>query len=245
MRSDEVAAHRDMRTLRVLFVGDSITYGTSRVDQSQIFTEILHRDLPSILHRPVEVLNASASASTIDNELSYVRSRGTFSSDMVQLVLKSDDLTQSRSTMSEVGDDLPHEHPDAVIGELYSRYIKPRILHGSRHVDAGDSTCANTDKVIGSNLADLDSFQALVSRQWGRMAIVYLAFRHDIPIESARSSSSLREWLSTRSVPLLDFTSAEFPYSSAQITLDNGTHFNSKWNLIFAEAIEKLLPELN
>jgi hypothetical protein len=79
MRSDEVPALRDPHTLRILFVGDSITYGTSRIDQRQIFPEILHRDLRSIVQRPVEVLNASASSWAIDNELSYVRSRGRFS----------------------------------------------------------------------------------------------------------------------------------------------------------------------
>ena len=44
MRSDELPSQRAAGALRLLFVGDSITYGTTRVDQREIFTEILHRE---------------------------------------------------------------------------------------------------------------------------------------------------------------------------------------------------------
>jgi hypothetical protein len=60
--SAEVASRPAPNTLPILFVGDSIPHGTSRIDQKQIFAEILHRDLAFTLHRPVEVLNASAGA---------------------------------------------------------------------------------------------------------------------------------------------------------------------------------------
>ncbi|MGD0631323.1 MAG: hypothetical protein ABR987_18500, partial [Terracidiphilus sp.] len=83
MRSEDVPAVRPVGTLRLMFVGDSITYGTSRVDQQQLFTELVHRELPAIVHRPVEVLNASAGAWAPDNELAYIRSRGIFQSDIV------------------------------------------------------------------------------------------------------------------------------------------------------------------
>ena len=72
MRSDDVPPSRDPNRLRIMFLGDSLTYGTSRVDQSQIFTEILHRNLPSVVHKPVDVLNASAGAWAPDNEVSYI-----------------------------------------------------------------------------------------------------------------------------------------------------------------------------
>jgi hypothetical protein len=62
MRSDDVPPTRPAGVVRLLFVGDSLTYGTTHVDQSQLFTQIVGRGLPAIVHHPVEVLNASASA---------------------------------------------------------------------------------------------------------------------------------------------------------------------------------------
>src|SRR5437868_2879749 len=78
MRSPEVRPTKAPGVLRVLFLGDSITYGTTFVDQSQIFTSLLVPRLRAKVGREVEVLNASAGAWAIGNELGYLQSRGTF-----------------------------------------------------------------------------------------------------------------------------------------------------------------------
>ncbi len=244
MRSDEVSARRAPGTLRILFVGDSITYGTSRVDQRQLFTEILHRDLPTIVHRPVEVLNASAGGWAIDNEYSYVRSRGAFQSDLVLLVLNSGDLSQRRSTMAEVGFELWSQRPSTAIEELYLRYVKPRLFHTAIAVDAGDVADQSAETTIRGNLSELDSFQALVASQGSRLVIAYVPFRMDIPDGSAHWLALLKAWTASRHVPLLDLTSAEAPYPSQEITLDHGLHLNAIGHLAVAHEMEKLLPAL-
>jgi lysophospholipase L1-like esterase len=236
MRSDEFTPAHNAKGFRLLFVGDSLTYGTSRIDQSQIFTEILHRDLPAIIHRPVEVLNASAGGWAIDNELSFVQSRGTFQSDVVVLVLNSGDLTQPRSTIQDVSPNLALHNFGSAAGELYARWLKPRLF--PRH-DSGENPFTDPGKTIRSNLSDLDRFQQLVSSQGARMAIVYLPFRGDIPGASAPSLAVLQSWTTAHHVPLLDLTSAESAHSARAITLDNGVHLNARGNLVVAQAIEK------
>jgi hypothetical protein len=243
MRSEEVPPSRDPGRLRILFVGDSLTYGTSRVDQSQIFTEILHRELPSIVHKPVDVLNASAGAWAPDNEVSYIRSRGIFQSDLVVFVLNDGDVTQPRATMKEVGDDSPSTRPATAIGELWTRYLKARLLHVVRKSDAGTSIAANSDQVVQGNLRDLDAADALVTARGARMAIVFLPFRLDIPDKSAQAESTVRDWCAAHHVPMLDLTAAELPYSISDLDLDNGYHFNARGNAIVADGILKLWPQ--
>jgi hypothetical protein len=244
MRSDEIAANHTPRTLRLLFVGDSLTYGTTQVDQKAIFTEILHHDLPAIEHRPVEVLNASAGAWAPDNELAYVQSRGTFDSDIVLLVLNDGDLTQPRATTAEIGDGLLQKRPATAIGELYTRYIRPRLAHAAGRGDAGDSVSAHGGDVMRKNVADLDEFAALVSSHGARLILIYIPFRKDIPQESKESAAKLYTWSSAHQVAMADLTSAETPYTSSEITLDNGIHFNRQGHLVVARAIEQLWPEL-
>src|SRR5437763_17186053 len=41
LRCPEFTANKPPGTLRILFVGDSVTYGTTHVDQSKIFTSLL------------------------------------------------------------------------------------------------------------------------------------------------------------------------------------------------------------
>lgn len=238
MRSGEVPAHRIPHTLRLMFVGDSIAYGTTQVDQNAIFTQIVRRELPSIVHEPVEVLNASAGAWAIDNELSYVRSRGIFQSDIVLLVLNDGDLNQPRSTIAQIGDNTPVSRPATAIGELYTRYFRPRIFHILRRPDAGDSASEGGGDIARENLADLDAFQALVAGQHAEFVIVFTPFRIDVPVASARAETAFRSWAAAHQVPFLDLTAAEQPHPVREITLE-GVHFNKAGNRVVAEAIEK------
>jgi len=239
MRSDEIPSMHQAAVLRLMFVGDSITYGTSRVDQDQLFTELMHRDLPAIVHRPVEVLNASAGAWAPDNELSYIRSRGIFQSDIVLLVLNDGDLTQPRNTIAAVGDDSPQKRPATAIGELFTRYIKPRIGHFLGRGDAGDRIVANRDDVIRGNLEDLDRFDELVKSQGSRLIMVYIPFRRDIPALSHFSALTLTAWCGAHHVRMFDLTSAETPYSAKEITLDNGVHLNARGHSVIAQQLER------
>jgi len=242
MRSDEVPPYRDPSHLRIMFVGDSLTYGTSRVDQSKIFTEILHRKLPSIVHKPVDVLNASAGAWAPDNEVSYIRSRGIFQSDIVVLVLNDGDVTQPRATMQEVGEESPSSRPATAIGELWTRYMKPRLLHSFVKIDAGTSIAPDAAEVVGSNLRDLDAADSLVSEGGARLVIVFLPFRLDVPEKSARAQVIIRDWCAAHHVAMLDLTATEQPYSISDLDLDNGYHFNANGNSIVADGILRLWP---
>ncbi|HVC46712.1 MAG TPA: SGNH/GDSL hydrolase family protein [Terracidiphilus sp.] len=243
MRSADFQPVKPRHTYRILFVGDSITYGSTRIDQSQIFTQLLRRSLPTVIHQPVEVLNASASAWAIDNELSFVRSRGVFQSNVVVLVLNSGDLSQTRAKMLGVNDEIPSQPPASALSELYYRLIKPYFLHLHRRIDAGDSTSQVTEQVIRANLADLDTFRTLVESQHAQFVIVYAPFRNEIPTISSRSAVLLHAWCAAHHVPLMDLTSVEAQYNTSQITLE-GVHFNTFGNRVVADAILKRWPSL-
>jgi len=244
MRSDEVQETHRKGTLRLLFVGDSVTYGTTRVDQGKIFTEVLHRELPAIAHQPVEVLNASAGAWAPSNELSYIQSRGIFQSDIVLMVLNDGDLTQQRASLADVGDNLPRQRPLTAIGELYTRYILPRLIRATNRIDSGDTPAADLNSLMRENLENLDKFDASVTAQGARVMILYIPFRKDIPDKSNASAEALHAWSDAHHVAMCDLTSAETPYSSKEISLDDGTHLNARGHLLVARAIEQSWPEL-
>lgn len=237
MRSDAFAPEPAPGTLRIMFVGDSVTYGTSHVDQSRIFTELLHRGLPSVLHQPVEVLNASAGAWAIDNELSWLRSRGTFHSKIVVLVLNSDDLPQPRAQITDVGDDTAQNYSHTALGELWTRLLKPRLFHTAPHVDAGDAAIINQE-TIRANLAELGAFQKLTAANGARMALLYIPFRHEIPSPAVQSEETLTAWATAHHVPFFDMTSVEAAWPVHAISLD-GVHLNVHGNQVVADAVEK------
>lgn len=243
MRSEEVNTARKQGNLRILFLGDSITYGTGRVDQNKIFTELVRRDLGSILHRQIEVLNASAGGWAIENEVSFVSSRGIFASDIVVIVVNDGDLTQPEATLSEVSRELPQIRPIWAIGELYSRVIKPRFLHAVSGTAEAHFNSFDSCEQIRKNLIDLNRLDRLVTANHARLVLMFIPFRKDVPHPGEEASVVFRGWCDAHKVTMIDLTFAEKPYSAAEITLDHGIHFNAKGHLVIARAMEAEWPK--
>ena len=202
MRSDDLSTAHTAATLRLMFLGDSVTYGTSHVDQRDIFTEIMHRQLPDVVHRPVEVLNASAGAWAIGNELAYLRSRGTFGSEMVIEVVNSGDLTERFARISDVSSDYFLVSPRFAIVEVAETILRKNM----RKQDAGDSTIVDGGTIRKQNFEQLDEMRGLAAQGRARFVLVYIPFRKEIPVPAETSRQFLADWCSSLHVDFLDLT---------------------------------------
>jgi hypothetical protein len=141
MRSDDFLPHKTEGTYRVFFLGDSVAFGTTRVGQAEIFPSVVERQISTVVHQRVEVLNASAGGWAPSNELAFLRSRGTFESDLVMFVINTLDLNQAFTTHSDDQmtpySDVPGDRPASAIAELFIRYLLPRIKGSLETHDAG------------------------------------------------------------------------------------------------------------
>jgi len=127
-RSDEITLEPESGVLRIFFLGDSITFGISAVDQSETYPEIVAETLRR-KGRQAEALNASAVSWGIGNERAYVDRFGAFASRIAILQIGSSDLLQPTSTAEVVGVSpaYPDKKPLSAIGELLNRYLLPRL----------------------------------------------------------------------------------------------------------------------
>jgi hypothetical protein len=147
MRSEDFPPTKsDSRELRVIVVGDSIVYGGVRIDQKDIDTEILKRDLQHEFNRPVVVGNASAKSWGPPNELAYLRRFGTLDADAVILELSSHDYADSPTFVPVVGisADYPDKKPILALADLFETYLLPRYLHIGTTPPGIDKTMINT-----------------------------------------------------------------------------------------------------
>ncbi len=145
MRSQDIDPHKPRGTLRVMVIGDSVVYGTTYVDQSLIFTSLIQDQLAERLHQPVEVLNVSAGGWAPENELAYLRSRGTFEADVVIMELNTGDLTQPFSTDDFVVALGLDKKPAFAIEEAWTRYIRP-ALHRERQENGSTFVAAPAEQ---------------------------------------------------------------------------------------------------
>jgi hypothetical protein len=131
MRSDDFPPLKSTADeLRVLVVGDSVVYGGVMIDQSEIDTEILKRNLQQQFQRPVVVGNISAKGWGPPSELAYLQQNGTFDADVVILELSSHDYADVPAPNPIVGisPDFPDKKPVLALTDLVGTYLLPRYL---------------------------------------------------------------------------------------------------------------------
>jgi hypothetical protein len=147
MRSDDFPPRKSNPSeLRVMVVGDSIVYGGVRIEQSEIDTEILKRDLEREYDRPVVVGNASAKSWGPPNELAYLKRYGTLDADVVLLELSSHDYADTPTFIPVVGvsADYPGKKPPLALADLFETYLLPRYLHVGETPAGIDKTMIDT-----------------------------------------------------------------------------------------------------
>ncbi len=101
MRSDPVSEVKTVGEYRILFVGDSVPFGTTYVDQRDIFVERIGASLKKIRGKLVSALNASSPGWAPSNEFEFIKARGLYDADLVVLVYNTKDLTQPFSPYQE------------------------------------------------------------------------------------------------------------------------------------------------
>lgn len=126
MRSPNIPPRPRPGSYRLLVLGDSVTFGTNPLSQSDIFASRLHgRRIGDGC--TLEVMNASASGWSIANELAYVRKHERLAPDAIVLVLNDHDLSQPFATLPDTID-YPQKKPVLAIEEAIRRYAIPRLF---------------------------------------------------------------------------------------------------------------------
>ena len=211
MRSSAVPASKSGGEYRILFVGDSVAFGTTYVDQKDIFAEKIAAVLLRNKAKRIRVLNASAPGWAPGNELAFLQARGLYQADMVVLVYNTKDLAQHFAPF-QASPLYPTSNPPTAIAELWSRYIEPRIYRDKAAVDPGSVMDDGKPSLAAESgvLQTVDETWKLVTSQGTQFVILLLpAVTADVRRNQAGwdiAAANLHGWAVQRSVPILDLT---------------------------------------
>jgi hypothetical protein len=97
-RGPDVGRERRAGVRRVLFLGDSVTFGGTYVDDAALFSAIAAAAQPV----PTEPLNAGVNAWGFENMLGLVNATGGFGSDVWVLTALEDDFRRAKTDIGEV-----------------------------------------------------------------------------------------------------------------------------------------------
>ena len=102
VRGPDVSPRRAPDTVRVLFLGDSVTYGGSYIDDADVFSAVAAAHLASRRSIRVEALNAGVNGWGAQNMLGLLRATGGFDSSVWVITALADDLGREKTHVGEV-----------------------------------------------------------------------------------------------------------------------------------------------
>jgi lysophospholipase L1-like esterase len=211
MRTGPIAAQRPAQQLRIFVLGDSIVNGNWWTDQAQTLSARLERSLQdsplATVYPEVRVLNASANSWGPRNELAYLQRFGTFESQIIVLVINTDDLFGTQPTSLQVGRDrnYPDRNPASAIAELlnYARR-RPNPIPGLQAIqnEPGDR--------VGFNLEAIQQIKRQVVTSGGQMILAMTPLKREVLPPGPRdyeikARQRVQDLVDSEQIPYLDF----------------------------------------
>ena len=209
MRAHAIEKSPAANTLRVFLIGDSIVNGNWWTDQSDILSARLENALSQKSQQSdAEVLNASANSWGPRNELAYLQRFGIFESQIVMLVINTDDLFGTQPSPLQVGQDrsYPDKTPFLALLELTNRLKKQPPIPGLQEIqnEKGDR--------IGKNLSAIKEIKKYVADSDGQLLLAMTPLKREV-LNGPRdyeviARKRVDDLVTQQDIPYIDFLSS-------------------------------------
>jgi lysophospholipase L1-like esterase len=244
LRSEPISPNPVPGTVRVLCIGDSITFGGAQTDQAKTYPYQLQELLNREGSKTFEVLNASAGGWAIENEEAYLRQKGIYRSKIVVLELGSHDLFQPKASGEIVGKSVnfPKKNPLFALEEGFYRYFIPRFLPDLQ-VGEANLQSAPTEKDLNRNMATFVRIANLVKARKAQLIVILVEQPDELEPKSALANFSkkvIANQARDLNIPYKNLQE-DFRLAGNNKLFRDGLHPNAAGNKVMAEAVAKLI----
>jgi hypothetical protein len=150
LRGPELQNPKAKGDKRVVFIGDSITYGGGRIGEEQLFCRIVESRARAEGIR-IEPVNLSAPSWSPQNWIGYVNKRGLHDPDAVVLILPECDLARGFSRMNQAG-----VREKAPMFRLQTLAMRLRALRFQARASQEQLPAHDRQKEVAANLNAID-----------------------------------------------------------------------------------------
>ena len=251
MRSEAIAEAKPDSLFRVLLLGDSIVNGGWWTDQQEILSASLARELTSDTNS-VQVLNASANSWGPRNELAYLKRFGLFKSQVLILVINTDDLFATAPNASVVGRDrnYPDQKPLLALTEAYERFIaKPKPFPNQKQ-EKGDRVGLNLQaireiKAIAQRLAYSETAETENTQFILAMTPLLRELGETGPRDyEQKARNRLQEFTNQEQITYIDFLPIFADFPQPEFLYRDHIHLSPQGNHLVSETLAKSLQSL-
>ncbi len=231
-RGPDFTMPKPIGVFRLVFLGDSITYGGGEVPDQDLFVNRVASGLASSEHRKIEAINLSVPGWGIQNMAAFVTTRGLFDPDLVIWVISSSDFRRPETSLEENG---------FLEQKSWSRlwYVSVTVLRIARFSLGGTNHWHKEPATLDQNLRSLHSTLRQMRQQNIPCAVVVVpaAKESSAYIQDLNRFRSVSESLS---VPFLETGPALKQYPSDRMFLD-GYHLSARGHAAVGDAITSFL----
>jgi lysophospholipase L1-like esterase len=231
-------------TLRLFLLGDSIANGNWWTDQRDILSELLAARLRGMTTRyaQIEAINASANSWGPRNELAYVERYGLFGSQVLILLINTDDLFGTQPTSLQVGRDrnYPSRKPPFAMVEaldrLFNRQQQPIPGLAEIQAEEGDR--------VGKNIAAMEAIYRKATADGAQFMLVLSPLERELagPRDyELVARQRLKDWASEMDISYLDLLVTYQKQADPQGLFRDNIHLSPAGNQLVSETIVKNL----
>jgi lysophospholipase L1-like esterase len=248
MRSEAASLLPAPGVLRVLCIGDSITFGSTSTDQSLTYPH----QLQALLEQQgngarYEVLNISAGGWAMENEEGWLAAHGTYGSHVVILQVATHDLFQEKAGGEMIGvhPSFPDRPPVLALQELTVRYVMPRLSHRLRLKDPGEVLYHHDREDVARTMAALGRIARLVRGHGAELFVLFVeqprGYEPDDEL-TRHGKRMLRAKVEELRIPFIATAEAMEAAGGARAFFD-GLHPNSVGNAVMARQAAAAIVE--
>lgn len=233
MRSEAAAPLPAPGMLRILCIGDSITFGSTSTDQELTYPYQLQAMLGQQGGNHYEVLNISAGGWAMENEEAWLAQHGLYGSHAVLLQVATHDIFQEKAGGEIVGQhpSFPASRPLFALQELATRYVLPRLR------DPGEILYHHDHADVERTMASLERIAQLVRGQGAELFVLFVeqprGYEPDDEL-TRYGKARLREKTQALGVPLI-LTAEAIDEAGGQRAFFDGLHPNELGNRVLAQ----------
>ena len=243
LRNEPIAPKPTGGTVRILCIGDSITYGGALTDQDETYPSQLQDMLNAKGAANFEVLNASAPSWSVENEEAYLFRHGIYNSQIVVLQISKHDLCQERRSHDVVGvlADYPNRKPLLALQEIFFRYL-PRYLPDLKVKKRPEENII-PEEALERNLMSLTRIANFVGTIGSRFIVLFIGESEKSKADvflSEYGKERLIQTLKGRNITFLDLEKDFRNTGDVELFRDD-IHLNPAGNKIVAQALTEFI----
>ncbi len=246
MRSEEISSWKTSQDLRLFLLGDSIANGGWWTNQDKTISSLLKEFITekNLGFNEVEVLNASANSWGVRNQLAYLEKYGTFSADILILLLNTDDLFSFAPSSVNVGrsSSYPDKKPVLAFQEFFIKVFPPSIHPDLQNLprEKGDVVQFNLDALIKINDLVTDNKSNFIVALTPLQREVLPPYSRDYEV---RARERLNDVINDHNISYVDFLTFFQGESDPKSLYHDHIHLNSKGNDFVMRKLAEMIIE--